>query len=269
MTNEKYALLDADFISKTHSIRKDDENRLIDRIMEMPDYHFYCHEQICVELSRHNVEDLSEWLEKMTGNENIICYDDAAIIDRLETIYGISSSAMYMQLIKTACEAYRAGYFEEKFIHIGQLDYTKTSKTKFLENLKADCDSAGEGQSLGELKTYVLLQVLYIIHGEQVYVFCSDDKNARNGIVNIGGARCISVLSSFVRLQKECGFKKEDAQPYIKSYLELCDKTKQTSFKVQDTSKEKRLCKVPCEQVLEEIFEDKLEELKTGNLKYI
>ena len=35
MTKEKYALLDTDFISKTHLIRKDDQNKMIDRIMEM------------------------------------------------------------------------------------------------------------------------------------------------------------------------------------------------------------------------------------------
>ena len=50
-------------------------------------------------------------------------------------------------------------------------------------------------------------------------MFCSDDKNARNGVVSIGGARCISVLSSFVRLKKEIGFTKEDAVPYIDSYM--------------------------------------------------
>ncbi|MBE5845455.1 MAG: hypothetical protein E7302_15030 [Butyrivibrio sp.] len=49
---EKYALLDTDFISKTHLIRKDEENKLIDRITEMPGYRFYCHEQIKTELQK-------------------------------------------------------------------------------------------------------------------------------------------------------------------------------------------------------------------------
>ena len=43
MANEKYALLDTDFISKMHLIRKDDHNKLIDKIMAMPGYCFYCH----------------------------------------------------------------------------------------------------------------------------------------------------------------------------------------------------------------------------------
>jgi hypothetical protein len=71
------------------------------------------------------------------------------------------------------------------------------------------------------------------------------------------------------RLQKECVFKREDAEPYIQSYLELCKERNQTTFKVQDASKERRMCKVPCEQVFEDMFAGKLEELKTGNLKYI
>lgn len=269
MTNEKYALFDTDFISKMHLIRKDDENRLIDRIMEMPNYHFFCHDQIRIELSRHNIKGSSEWLAKMNANGLITCFNDRQIIDELAAIYGASSAAMYMQLLLTACEAYKAGYFEEKFIRIKQLDYTKVTNVEFLEKLEDDCDSIGEGQNLGELKTYILLQVLNITLGKQIYVFCSDDKNARNGIISIGGARCISVLSSFLRLQKECGCRKEDAEPYIKSYLGLCSDTKQTTFKIQGTSKEKRLCRIPCKQVLDELFEGKLEELQTGNLKYI
>lgn len=55
MKKEKYALLDADFISKTHLIRKDEQNKMIDRIMEMQGYRFYCHEQIKIELTRHNI----------------------------------------------------------------------------------------------------------------------------------------------------------------------------------------------------------------------
>lgn len=189
MANEKYALLDTDFISKMHLIRKDEQNRLIDKIITMPNYTFYCHEQI--------------------GRED------------------------------------------------------------FLKQLEAACDAIGEGQNLGELKTYVLLQALNMKFGKKVYVFCSDDKNARKGVISIGGARCISVLSSFIRLQKEIGFTREDAEPYIESYMRDCLGKNQTTFKVQDTSKEKRMCKVPCKQVFEDMFNGKIEELKTGNLKYI
>lgn len=247
MENEKYALLDTDFISKMHLICKDDQNKLIDKIIAMPGYYFYCHEQIKIELMRHNIGSSPQWIEKMISEGVICCCDDEQIMDDLKKIYGSSAPAMYIQLMKTACEAYKAGYFNEKFVELAKFDYSNISRDEFLEKLKADCDTIGEGQNLGELKTYVLLQTLSIKFGDQIYVFCSDDKNARNGVVSIGDARCISVLSSFLRLQKECNFRREEAEFYIQSYLEFCKKRNQTTFKIQDASKERRLCKIPCE----------------------
>ena len=35
---KRYALLDTDFISKTHSVQDDGGNHLIDRVMELPEY---------------------------------------------------------------------------------------------------------------------------------------------------------------------------------------------------------------------------------------
>lgn len=87
-------------------------------------------------------------------------------------------------------------------------------------------------------------------------------------ICNMSGARCISVLSSFVRLKNEIGFSREDAEPYIQSYMSRYLGKDQKTFRVQDTSKE-RMCKIPCEQVFDEIFDGKIKEMKTGNLRYI
>lgn len=42
---KKIALLDTDFISKTHIVRTGADDHLIDRILELPGYEFYCHEQ--------------------------------------------------------------------------------------------------------------------------------------------------------------------------------------------------------------------------------
>ena len=62
MEKTKCALLDTDFISKLHITRKDDENRLIERILELQDYQFVCHEQITIELGRHNAS-AKDWLK--------------------------------------------------------------------------------------------------------------------------------------------------------------------------------------------------------------
>ena len=45
----------------------------------------------------------------------------------------------------------------------------------------------GKKNNLGEIKSFVLLQVLSVMLGEQIYVFCSDDKNARNGAASFEG----------------------------------------------------------------------------------
>lgn len=98
--------------------------------------------------------------------------------------------------------------------------------------------------------------------------FCSDDKNARNGIVSLGGARCISVLSAFMRLNKDGNLSKEDAEPYIRAYLKERREHNQTTFRVHDNSKEMRMRRVPCEQVIEEMYAGKLEVLQNGELRY-
>ena len=269
MANEKYALLDTDFISKTHLIRRDDQNRLIDKIMEIPNYTFYCHKQISIELLRHNVAEVPKWFENKVANHEIYLYDDEMIMDELSDIYGDLAQAIYIEMLRTACDAYKYGYFKENFVELAKVNSLYMKREEFLAKLSIDCDSIGTGKNLGELKSYILLQVLNMKFGQQIYVFCSDDKNARNGIVAMGEASCISVLSSFIRLKKEIGFNQEDAKPYIKSYMNYCLGKNQTTFKIQDTSKEKRICKVPCEQVFEEIFAGKIDEMKTGNLKYI
>ena len=66
----KCALFDTDFISKLHITRKDDENRLIDRVMELPGYQFICHEQICIELGRHNASAII-WLQQKIAEGSI------------------------------------------------------------------------------------------------------------------------------------------------------------------------------------------------------
>ncbi len=269
MANMKYALFDADFISKMHLIRKDDQNKLIDRIMAMPNYLFYCHKQILIELMRHNIIEVSEWLKSKIASKSIYMYDDEMILNELADIYGNFAIYKYINMLKTACDAYEIGYFEEKFVCISQINNIHISKEDFLKFLRNDCDAIDKGQNLGELKSYVLLQVLNFKYGEQIYVFCSDDKNARNGVISIGNARCISVLSSFVRLKKEINFTKKEAKPYFDSYIQKCLVKDQKTFKIQESSKEKRMCRISCEKVFDEIFEGKIDELMTGNLRYI
>lgn len=269
METEKYALLDTDFISKTHLIRKDESRKLIDKIMMMPGYIFYCHAQIKNELNYHNIIGPSQWLEDQVLKDVIHVYDDEMILSELSSIYGDLAPAFYTEMLKNACDAYKDGYFEEKFLEMSKVKNLGVDKQEFLEKLFFDCETIGAGNNLGELKSYVLLQFLNHKFGQKIYVFCSDGRNARNGIVAMGGASCISVLSAFIRLKKEIGLTRKEAELYFQSYLNNCIGKEQTTFKVQDTSKERRMQRIPCEQVFDEMFSGKIDEMQTGNLKYI
>lgn len=73
---KRYALLDTDFISKTHSVQDDGGNHLIDRVMELPEYEFFCHAQIVTELNRYNA-DAPIWLSEKIGAQKIKSYTDS------------------------------------------------------------------------------------------------------------------------------------------------------------------------------------------------
>ena len=72
---KRYALLDTDFISKTHSVQDDNGNHLIDQVMELPEYEFFCHAQIVTELNRYNA-DTPIWLSEKIGAQKIKSYTD-------------------------------------------------------------------------------------------------------------------------------------------------------------------------------------------------
>lgn len=142
------------------------------------------------------------------------------------------------------------------------------SQADFIQQLLA-CDAAiGIGSNLGEIKSYVLLQLLYLLYGENIYIFCSDDRNARKGALGFYGVRCISVLSLFLRLQRSIGWQRDDADPYVQSLLAMCKEHHQTTFRIIESSPEARTCRVTCSQVMDEIWEGRFIELRNGLLQY-
>ena len=118
----KYALLDTDFISKTHTVRIDDDNHLIDRILEMPGYSFICHEQTIVELSRHN-SHAPAWLEQQINTGTIGKYTDKRIINEMSGLYGQLAPYRFTNMVKVACDSFDADYFAEHYSDLGNLDY--------------------------------------------------------------------------------------------------------------------------------------------------
>lgn len=92
---KRYALLDTDFISKTHSVQDDGGNHLIDRVMELPEYEFFCHAQIVTELNRYNA-DTPIWLSEKIGAQKIKSYTDQEILESLSLVRGPLACATYI-----------------------------------------------------------------------------------------------------------------------------------------------------------------------------
>lgn len=107
---KRYALLDTDFISKTHSVQDDNGNHLIDRVMELPEYEFFCHAQIVTELNRYNA-DAPIWLSEKIGAQKIKSYTDQEILESLSLVRGPLACATYTQMLKLACDAFSKGEF--------------------------------------------------------------------------------------------------------------------------------------------------------------
>lgn len=266
MEKKKIALLDTDFIFKTH-ISQSTTDHLIDKVLLLPGYDFYCHGQIVIELGRHT-SDALQWLQSKIQNQDIRCYSDELILDELEKIYGSACCNWYAQFLKEACNAFGDDHFANYYGSLQGLDYFSISKTEFLNELAVSDNAVGRQNSLGEIKTYVLLQTLDILNGEQIYMFCSDDQKARTGVTQFSNVRCISVLSAFLKLKNEIGLTKKLAEPYRNSWLNYCSIHKQAIFRVLDASSTRRFCKVSCAQVMDEIYDDKFLILGDGNLKY-
>ncbi len=107
---KKYALLDTDFISKAHSVQDESDNHLIDRVVELPEYEFFCHAQIVTELNRYNA-DTPIWLSEKIGAQKIKSYTDQEILESLSLVRGPLACATYTQMLKLACDAFSKDYF--------------------------------------------------------------------------------------------------------------------------------------------------------------
>jgi len=266
MKKERIALLDTDFISKAFQSCAGEEH-LIDRVLSLPGYKFFCHQQIVTELGRH-FSDAVKWLRGKIEDGNVMCYTDEDLLDKLQKVYGDSCFLFYMSFLNKACAAYSKDYYSTHYKDLSLLDSDPIDKKEFLVALEKGDQSIGEDNDLGEIKTAVLLQVLSNLLGEQIYIFCSDDRNARNGITQFSGISCMSILSIFWWLKNECDLPKEKAREYFDSYV-LTLAGSQTTFKVIERGAMDRFEKIPVAKVFDEIYDDKFMLLRNGMLKYV
>ena len=127
--------------------------------------------------------------------QKIKSYTDQEILENLSLVRGPLACTTYTQMLKLACDAFSKDYFSEHYRALEEADYAAISREDYLKELERLDIEVGKKNNLGEIKSFVLLQVLSVMLGEQIYVFCSDDKNARNGATNIEDVRCISLVS--------------------------------------------------------------------------
>lgn len=266
MEIEKIALLDTDFLFKTY-ISCSNADHLIDKILTLPDYKFFCHEQIRCELSRHTPDTLA-WLVEKINTTAIICCSDGVILDNLEAVYGSSCCYAYRGYLQKAYESFGKNHYRQYYAPLDELDYAKISKQDFLKALDAADRAVGVQNSLGEIKTYVLIQMMQLVYGTHVYLFCSDDGNARRGAAQFDGISCISLISAFAFLKKEIGFTKELAEVYYDSWVSFCEKVSQHSYKVLEPTKNRKYRKISWEQLFQDLYADRFLLLRDGYLKY-
>lgn len=264
--DKKYALLDTDFIYKSHLARNAADHTLAELVLNFEDYEFFCHEIVKEELTRHEITpDPNPWLEEKMKAGRIKLYSDRDIVNELSKIYGDIATLTYITLLQISCETFHAGFFEKYY---GTLEYTEnvTDRDCFLTALKACDDKIPHQNGLGEKKTFVLVQMMEILYSKQVYVFCSDDFKARQSIASLSKPiNCISILGVFYKLMK-MGYDKTEMQEYydrLASFLK-----KQTEYRVWSLSGHQRI-KVPIMQVLDDIYDGKFQLLKNGDLQYI
>ena len=132
--------------------------------------------------------------------------------------------------------------------------------------LKECDDNVPHKKGLGEKKTYVLIQMMEMLYSNRVYIFCSDDFKARQSIASLETpVHCISILGVFYKLMK-MGKKKSEMQEYYDHLAAFLKK--QTEYKVWSISGHQR-DSVPIKQVFDEIYDEKFQMLRNGDLQYI
>lgn len=264
--DKKYALLDTDFLYKSHLARNIDNHTLADFVMSFEDYEFFCHEMIREELTRHEVTpDPNPWVEEKIKDGRIKQYSDRDIVNELSKLYGMAATSMYLTLLKTSCDTFSAGFYEKYYgsmMSIGNLE----DADAFLSALN-ECDHIiPHHNGIGEIKTYVLIQMLQILHSNQVYVFCSDDFKARQSISSLTEhINCISILGVFHKLMK-MGHEKAEMQAYydrLSAFLK-----NQQKYKVWSSSGHQRIG-VSIQLVFDEIYDGRFQLLRNGDLQYI
>lgn len=265
----RYAILDTDFVSKANIIKS--RNRVLaDEVLEFPDYRFYCHQKMRLELADHGTRDSQLWLNRKIAEGVVQCYDDEQIIEKLREAVGNHCYAYYQSYLMTGCNMIRSDFYSEYFLQLDEyLTQGNCDESGFLDTLK-NCESLISHQkSYGEVKAFVLLKAISFVYSVEAFIFCSDDFDARRSYANSAAIPCISILSVFHKLWL---LKRpfEEVQPYYQSFIDWCINREepQINVKVWRFSKgSNKREKVPIKNILTDIYAGKYAARKDGDLQ--
>lgn len=129
------ALLDADFVSKLYTTKVDDSDRLIYRIVCIDEFHFVCHYQTVLELSKYDLL-ISNWIKE---NEKITVYTDCELLCLLIAHFGQMAYGQYLNMLKISCDTSSSNYFTKYYISLEEYlikNWLNWYKDEFLSLLK-------------------------------------------------------------------------------------------------------------------------------------
>ena len=92
-------------------------------------------------------------------------------------------------MLKLACDAFSKDYFSEHYRALEEADYTAMSREDYLKELERLDIEVGKKNNLGEIKSFVLLQVLSVMLGEQMPHILTRKQNDRVGNDHQRGCR--------------------------------------------------------------------------------
>lgn len=265
----KYAILDTDFVSKANIIKTDDRV-LADEVLSFPEYRFYCHHKMTEELDDHGTNAAKAWLQRKTDSGEIICYNDRRIIEELQAEIGAHCFSYYQSYLKNGCGIIGDDFYATYFSGIDEwIDFGKSDMEEFLSLLQSCEAEIGHQKSYGEVKAFVLLQTIRYLYAKEAFLFCSDDRLARQSFANKALVPCISILSVFLKLWL---MKKpyDDVQRFYQSFVDWCTNRKnpQTTVKVwvfRNGSYKRESVRI--ENILADIYAGKYEARKDGDLQ--
>ena len=268
---QKYAILDTDFVSKTNII-KTESHVLADEVLAFPGYSFFCHQKMKEELADHGRRDAQAWLENKIKSGEIVCYSDDKILSEMSRYIHNFCYLYYRSFLKQGCDIFNAEFYNQYFLPLDEMmDSGAYDQERFLAVLHSCENQIGHQKSYGEIKAYVLAQTIKLLYNTEAYIFCSDDFGARRGFANSAQIPCISILSVFLKLRL-LGRMMEEVEPYFQSFLQWCfdRENPQTHVKIwlfKDGSDKRE--KVPLETVLHDIYEGLYYVRKDGDLQKI